>query len=103
MEHTPLPVYSPAQTHYFDALVSMAKSNKWTVRYGYCELEILWTHKQVILTRYPGGKKSWKKSGFTWAPETVNMSAKGFSVIAKGFLKRWETFKKSKKYRRYTS
>jgi hypothetical protein len=80
----------------------MPRSNKWTVRYGFVELEILWTHKQVTLIRYPGGKMSsipWGKAG---EPEIVNMSTKGFSFIAKGFLKRWDKFKRSKKYRKYT-
>ena len=77
----------------------MPRSNKWTVKYGYCELEILWTHKRVMLIRYPGGKKYMP----FMSTEHVSMSAKGFSVIARGFLKRWEKFKKSKNYRKYTS
>jgi len=80
----------------------MARSNKWTVRYGFCELEILWTHKAVILIRFPGGRKGNAFTGRLGPPEVVNMSTKGFSAIAKGFLKRWDKFKRSKKYRRYT-
>lgn len=86
----------------------MPRSSKWKVKYGFCELEILWTHKQVMLSRYPGGHKKIPQDALgkplsLYKPEQVNMSTKGFSVIAKGFLKRWDKFKRSKKYRRYTS
>ena len=66
------------------------RSSKWIVRYGYIKCEILWTHKMVILSHVNNG-------------DHIVISTKGFSSIAKGFLKRWANFIISKNYRKYTN
>jgi len=56
------------------------RSNKWKVKWGYIELEIFPSHRQVVISQTKTG-------------ENVVMSAQGFKSICKGFMKRWKQYK----------
>ena len=66
--------------------------NKKPIRWGYCTLEVFPEHHEVILSRKPLGSDA-------TTPERVFMSTKGFSFIAKRFLKLYRPVRKKKSIR----